>query len=63
MRINPAGVEASIKPAIFQDLTEQVRVALNANVPARKKLLSLAGRASHVSTLLWAWRPFCGAPP
>jgi len=58
VRVHRSGVEASIKKSILDDLGSQVDELLKSNTCSKKALRSFAGRANHVATLLWPWRPF-----
>ena len=75
LSIHPLGLEAQAKADILDDLTADLDAIEPTNVVPKKAVRSLAGRGSHVATLVPAWRPFlaelwaalatdpAGAPP
>ena len=75
LSIHPLGLEAQAKADILDDLTADLDAIEPTNVISKKAVRSLAGRGSHVATLVPAWRPFlaelwaalasdpAGAPP
>ena len=54
-------VVASIKEESLSDILARVTGLLKSNVCSRKEIASLAGKANHVATLVWTWRPFLQA--
>ena len=50
-------VTATIKKEFMDDFTSLVRNTLAENVISIDELRSLAGKANHVATLIYAWRP------
>jgi len=51
-------VIASIKPETLAELEQQIGQLMSSNVCSIKDVSSATGRASHVASLVWAWRPF-----
>ena len=75
LSIHPLGLQASAKPDILDELSADLDWIEPTNVISKKDVRSLAGRSSHIATLVPAWRPFlaelwaalatdpAGAPP
>ena len=54
------GVKAEIEPSFLQDIKDATAELLARSFVGIKKLRSYTGRCTHVSNLLFAWRPFFG---
>ena len=52
-------VIAQTKPALVEDAWQLVKECMASNVVGRKTLRSLAGKVSHIGSLIFALRPFC----
>ena len=51
-------VEAQIKKSFMSGFTGLAQQTLRNHVISKDELRSLAGKSNHISTLIYAWRPF-----
>ena len=58
IKVTNKSVTASIKPSFLDNLMGMTKELMKKNFIKLKDLRSYTGRATHVSNLLFAWRPF-----
>ena len=58
LTVHPEGVIARTKEDILEELEADIKRASAGNYTTKAILRTLAGRASHVATLIKVWRPF-----
>jgi len=52
------GLIASIKPELLNDVELLYKELIALNVFSLKRLITLVGKAVHIASLLYMWRPF-----
>ena len=58
LRLLANGVTCTISEEQLKSLLEACTKALSLNVVSKRDLASIAGKANHIASLLWSWRPF-----
>ena len=58
LAVHPLGLEATAKADILTELAADLDALEGVNIVTKKAVRSLAGRGSHIATLVPAWRPF-----